>query len=241
MHLIIDNGNSRCKTAFFDKEHISSVQTNKELSIELLNTLLNEQPTIEKGILSSVKSIEKKTLQFFKKKFNGIILNSDTPLPIKTEYQNTETLGSDRIANVCAAEFLFPMQNSLVIDIGTCITYDLLLNGIHKGGYITPGLNMKAKAMNNFSDKLPLVSPYKEYSTPGKTTKTSMIGGIVEGTFNEIERFIKNYENEFNDLNILITGGDMKLFEIHLKNSIFADSNLTLKGLYNILKFNENQ
>lgn len=172
-----------------------------------------------------------------------IVLDDQTPLPIKNGYKTPKTLGKDRLANAVAAYHYFNNHNSLVIDAGTCLKFDFINeSNEYLGGSISPGLTMRFKALNTFTDKLPLVNP--EDSEPvemGVDTLTSIHTGCYTGMNREIEATIAEYKKMHGDLKILITGGDMDQLQkmgFSQKNSIFADRWLTLKGLNKILSHN---
>ena len=152
-----------------------------------------------------------------------------------------QTLGKDRIAAVIGAQSLLPAKNLLVIDAGSCITYDFLTGDRHYlGGAISPGVQMRLRSMNNYTNKLPLLS-WEGVERPqsiGRTTITSMLSGVINGIIGEMKSFIFEYEQQYERLKIVLTGGDSIFFEKELKNGIFADPNLVLKGLNEILIYN---
>lgn len=165
-------------------------------------------------------------------------MNQQLMLPIKLDYKTPETLGHDRVANAVAANQIYPNSTTLIIDVGTCVTIDFVQSGTYMGGSIGPGLKMRAQALHTFTAKLPLIEPVRDCSLIGTTTESSMQSGIVNGMCTEIEGMIKQYKQKFGLMYVVITGGDMAVFENALKSDIFADSNLTLKGLNMILQHN---
>ena len=150
-------------------------------------------------------------------------------------------MGLDRIAAVAGAQQKYPNTDVLVIDMGTCITYDFIDHqGIYWGGSIAPGLQMRLKAMHHFTDQLPLVSFDKtSLKLTGNSTEKSIQSGVYYGIQAEVNGFIQQYLQEHNDLQIIITGGDAHLFDIAPKNRIFADEFIVLRGLNEILKYND--
>lgn len=195
------------------------------------------QSNYDKAIISSTKEIPS-----FYKKASFIELNNKTPLPINLAYDTPKTLGSDRIALSVGASILFPNKNCLIIGTGTCITLDFLAKtGEYLGGAISPGLTMRLQSLNIFTDKLPLVKlkkNKKEFPLIGKTTEESIESGVLNGTFAEIEGTIAKYKENYKDLTVILTGGDLKLFEKNLKSNIFVFSNLQAIGLNRILNYN---
>jgi len=238
MNLIIDQGNTLFKVALFNDNELISKSKFRYSEIDLFNswvTKKNEKPL--NIIVSSVvnQKIDLSEL-LIKKEIN---LNEHTPLPISNKYKTPNTLGDDRLANVVAAFSLNPNQNSLVIDFGTCIKYDLINSkGEYLGGNISLGLNMRYKALHQFTDKLPLLKPSEINITHGVDTNSSIKCGIQLAIEHEIRGFIDSYTKEFKQLTIFMTGGDLKYFDKSVKNHIFANSNLTLIGLNEILKHN---
>lgn len=195
----------------------------------------------ENVLISSVRRGIGKIVELSTRTTNTIVLNHNTPLPIKSLYKTPQTLGVDRMASVVGAKFLYENKNNLVIDLGTCITYDLLDNeGTYHGGGISPGVDMRLKAMHKFTSKLPLIAVKGDPELIGKTTKECMLSGAVNGTIAELEGIINRYRQFFEDLNIIFCGGAAFFFESKIKDDIFAIPNLVLVGLNQILRFNLN-
>ena len=194
----------------------------------------------EKNINIIVSSVVNQTIDLSKLSINRVIyLDENTELPIINDYETPKTLGNDRLANAVAANSLNPNQNSLVIDMGTCIKYDLINSkGIYLGGNISLGLTMRYKALNHFTDQLPLLNPSNFKNTHGIDTESSIRCGIELAIEHEINGFIDRYTTEFKPLTIFMTGGDLKYFDKSFKNDIFANSDLTLIGLNEILRHN---
>lgn len=171
------------------------------------------------------------------------ILTRTTPLPLAIDYATPETLGMDRLAAAAGACYLHPGKNILVIDAGSCITYDLVdCTGTFRGGIIAPGLKMRMRSMAHFTRQLPDISGDWEKLTiglVGKSTKDCLANGAYEGQLHEIEGFISRFRKEYTDLVVMLTGGDADHFESRLKEPIFADSNLVLTGLNRILNYNK--
>ena len=167
-------------------------------------------------------------------------LTEKTPLPIDNQYGTPKTLGKDRIAAVMGAYRLFPNQNCLVIDAGTCITYDLLTK--HKtylGGNISPGIDMRLKAMHQFTAKLPLVERGQQERIWGTSTETALRNGGQFGALYELEAFIRVCKEKFDPLTVVLTGGDGNFFAENLKTKIFARPNLVEWGLLEIFQFSK--
>lgn len=237
-NLAIDNGNSSSKIAIFENDKIIKREVWKKSSVDRFEDFIEEH-NIEKVILSTVGKMDEKIEAFLQGQGYFISLSYQTPLPIKNAYKTPETLGDDRIAAVMGAYHLYPNQPCLVIDIGTCITYDFLTEkGAYLGGTISPGIRLRYKAMNSFTANLPLVKRQRLESFIGYSTETCIRTGAQLGTVHEMDGFIRQYQEKFGDINIIITGGDTEYFVSQLKSKIFAIPNLVLIGLNKILNYN---
>jgi len=239
MNLIIDAGNTRVKIAVFDESELiyNEVFTNENCIEVALKTV--EKYKCEHGIISSVGAIKKSEILFLKSKINLIELTSEVKIPFKNKYSTPKTLGVDRIALVSSAISNFPDKNVLIIDAGTCITYDFVNNkACYFGGAISPGVSMRYKSLNVFTKKLPLLEPSNEYSLIGDSTITSIHSGVILGVINEIDSAIYEYKKKNSDLTVVLTGGDVNFLSNKLKNSIFANPNFLLQGLNTILTYN---
>ena len=239
MNLIIDIGNSVAKLAVFDSNEIVEVHHCSNQLLEQLPGLCNRY-VIEKGILSSVITLsEECKKQLDELNIPIIELDYRTPVPIKNLYQTPQTLGMDRLAAVVGANSIQPGKPLLVIDAGTCITYDFIdEKGQYHGGNISPGKRMRFKALHAFTDKLPEINPEGEKPLYGKTTETAIRSGVIGGIEFEIMGYISHLKKIYPELLVFLTGGDEFSFDTKLKNTIFADGFLVLKGLNRILIYN---
>ncbi len=243
MKLIIDIGNTSSKIAIFNYNEIIDFQIIEKLNKETLNSILEKHPKIKSSILSSVSKHDDEIISILKKNLFFIELTHSTPVPFNNNYATPASLGKDRIAIASAATSLYPKKNVLVIDAGTCITYDIITNnGDYLGGAISPGLRMRFKALHNFTHSLPLVNlpvNAKEVDLVGNTTSTSILSGVINGINAEMESTINQYKMRYNPLLTVISGGDYYYFEKLLKSNIFATPNIVVHGLKKILDFNE--
>ena len=166
-------------------------------------------------------------------------LSSESKLPFTIPVGKPETVGTDRLAIAAAAVALFPKNNNLVIALGTCITFNFI-NTAHQliGGSISPGMEMRFKALNYYTAKLPVVKADWNVPLIGYDTVTNIQSGVVFGMVKEIDGIIDAYEKSFGNFNAVLTGGDIPFLAPHLKNKIFADPDLIFKGLYAISKVN---
>jgi type III pantothenate kinase len=241
MNLIIDIGNTRTKIAFFNKNTLLEKAIVEVLTLGNLLELIQRYP-IDGVILSATGKITEGVEEELRKSVYFIKLDHTTPIPIENRYGTPETLGKDRLAAVIAAYFQFPNRNCLVIDSGTCITYNVLTaDGAFLGGSIAPGLSMRFKAMHHFTARLPLVARKTEgVSLYGTTTETAMQSGAQIGLLSEVEGFVKRFKKEIGTLKLIITGGDGEYLYKNLNiPHIYYEPHLVLKGLNQILNFNK--
>ena len=235
MNLVLDIGNSYIKIALFEKsELIQKFQFSDNFEKNILDTLSNYE--IKYSIISNVGKIENTIIELLNNTTNLLFLSNQLKFPFKNLYNSKNTLGQDRLALVSAAAFKFPKDNVLIIDAGSCITYDF--KNEYLGGGISPGISMRFKSLNSFTTNLPLISSTNSFKLVGDTTKNSLISGVMNGTVSEINGIIKQYFKEFKNIKIILTGGDSNFLRKRIKNSIFADQNFLLKGLNKLLEDN---
>lgn len=242
MQLVIDIGNTRIKAALFegnDLKHFFVYDSTTEL---LASGILEKYP-IKHCILASVVNDIEPFLEKLRWKVTVLLFNADTPTPIKNLYKSAHTLGSDRLAGAVGGNNFSPNSNVLVIDAGTCIKYNFITkNNEYLGGAISPGLQMRFKAMHTFTSRLPLLEvDEKTDILIGTTSNESIISGAQKGAVVEVDGIIEEYKSQYPDIKVVLTGGDVNFFAKRLKNSIFADQNLILKGLNVILDYNLNR
>lgn len=243
MHnLVIDIGNTYSKIAVFKGKELIFFEQKKELGNADLENLISAYQVVN-ATISSVNNDILPLEDLLKKVTNYKRFTTDIQGDIQNNYQSPKTLGLDRWAKVIAAHCLYKKQNCLMIDSGTCITYDVLTdNNTYNGGSISLGLQMRFKALNHFTKRLPLVqfSVNDEEIGEGVDTASAIKRGVLQGAVNEIIGFI-SLENERNkDLKVILTGGDAVFLNKQLKNSIFANQiiyepHLVLKGLNEVI------
>jgi len=240
MNLTIDIGNTRSKIAIFKQNEITESITEKECSVSVLKDLFLKNPEIKSTILSSVKDINPEIIAFLKEKSSYFIdLNKDTPIPIENLYETKTTLGKDRLAAIIGANNIFPNTSVLVVDMGTAITFDFINNkNQYLGGTISLGLEMRFKALNQFTGKLPLLNKKEDYHIIAKTTEDAIISGVQNGIIFETDSYINKLRERYEDLKVILTGGDAIFFDKKLKNAIFVNLNLNFIGLNRILEYN---
>lgn len=236
MNLVVDHGNTSAKVAIFDQQEL--IEKRSFPVKEDLQHFL-QQADAENFIVSSVNTDAELISSWAIRAKRKFILTHKLPLPITIVYTTPHTLGVDRIAGACGALQLFPGYDSLVIDSGTCVTYDFTdADGKYHGGGISPGLTMRFQAMHTFTARLPLVKPAEQPELIGNSTESSMQSGVIWGMTAEMEGIINLYSAKYPRLKVVLCGGDSGLFEKKLKASIFASPDLVLLGLNRVLIHN---
>ncbi|WP_019037405.1 type III pantothenate kinase [Psychroflexus tropicus] len=244
MNLIVDIGNSQAKLAVFNADELILKLTldHQDLEDQIQDLINNPDFHLQNAIISSTAKPFPKLEDFLASHLKVIKFSHESQLNFINTYTTPATLGLDRIALVAAASGEFPKSNVLVIDAGSCITYDFIdQNSKYHGGAISPGLQMRFKAMHTFTGKLPLITESVQDSNYiGKSTKKAMQIGVFKSICYEIDGYIDDYLADYEDLTVVLTGGDYYLLSASIKNSIFATPNFLLKGLNKILQLNSN-
>ncbi len=237
MQLIIDVGNTRVKVAIFDDDTmVAKIVITLTQFVEDLGVFVADYP-IKKAIISSVGRLSREQSRSVQLRFPTILLSHKTPLPFVNDYGTPETLGVDRMALVAAFAKAYPGKNGLIIDAGTCITYDFInAEGHYKGGAISPGIRLRYKALHDLTANLPLLDTFMPESMIGDSTETAIHSGVMVGVVKEIDGIIDQYRSDFNVDIVILTGGDTEVLSKRLKNSIFAHSNFLMEGLNYILR-----
>ena len=238
MNLVIDQGNTFAKVGLFESDALLKSVAGLDQT-QLLAFVAENQP--DHLLISSVGTDEESLRTMFSPFCQKIIvLNPSTPVPLVKRYDTPHTLGADRVAAAVGAKKYFPNNDCLVIDMGTCITYDLVdANDNFEGGIISPGLRMRFKALYTFTKRLPMIDePNPEIALIGKSTTNAMQSGVMNGLKAEIEGIIFEYQDKYPNCKVLMCGGDAQYFERRLKTPIFVVESLVLEGLNKILIYN---
>ncbi len=242
MNLVIDIGNTRAKlVAFEGSKPIEEVHTSNT-TLEALPEFL-QRHAFRHGILGTVIDITPEAEERLKHiTFPMLHLNWQTPIPIQNRYASPERLGADRLAAAVGAYSQQPGHDILIIDAGTCITYDFIdAQGCYWGGNIAPGMHMRLKALHTYTARLPLVEAEGKVPMLGFDTETAIRAGAIEGMRYEIEGYIKHFKEKYPQLLIFLTGGDYINFDSTIKSLIFVDNFIVPKGLNCILTFNNDK
>ncbi len=234
MVLTIDVGNTNVKVAVFKQFNLldkfvfqkNNFQNNFQI-------VFKKYPNHKKAVLSSVSLLDEKDIIWLKNQIEIIEINVNSVFPFTNHYTTPNTLGIDRMVLAAGAVIEYPNQNILIIDAGTCITYDFITNKKeYLGGAISPGLNMRYKALNDYTAKLPLLENNTPDNFIGNSTSQSIHSGVVNGLCYEIEGFISEFSVKNEQFIIILTGGDAIFLANRFKSTIFADENFLLKSLH---------
>ena len=238
MNLIVDIGNSFIKLAIYKQGELLVVQRYKKVLVKDIKALYYKYP-FKRSIVSSVRKKRPYFLSYLEKHHQLLTLSHKTPVPIDNAYGTPKTLGLDRLAVMVAAAVTYPGKSALVIDIGTCMTYDYLKDGkTYLGGNIAPGVELRLRAMHHFTSALPLVSRKWNEEQLGSSTKSALQNGAIWGIKLEIESFIKTLTKKRGQMTVILTGGDATYFGERIDSKIYVERNFLLKGLNAILEHN---
>ena len=240
MELIIDIGNTVVKmVAFRGDEPVEEMRSEGD-DFSCIDAFVGKY-NFRCGIVGTVRDLTAKESEALARlPFPILRFSPDTPVPITNRYRTPETLGSDRLAAVIGASSLKPGKDLLIIDAGTCITYEVIdARGNYWGGNIAPGMQMRLRALHEFTARLPLVEAEGEVPGMGYNTETAIRSGVLRGMKYEIEGYIKSMRSKFPHLLVFLTGGDHINFDTNIKNIIFSDKYIVPRGLNKILDFNE--
>jgi type III pantothenate kinase len=233
MLLTIDVGNSRIKAAVFEQDTLVDLFIMGENdAVIIFSEIFIKYPKIKSAIYASVGKIEAEVLDTIQKHVETQIINHTTKLPFTNNYTTPKTLGIDRMVLAAGATLLYPKQNRLIIDAGTCVTYDFIDQDNHYlGGAISPGIALRYKSLNDYTQNLPILKLNSTEIFTGTSTENSIHSGVINGLTYEIDGFISQYFLKYQDLTVILTGGDAEFLAKRLKNTIFANSNFLLDSL----------
>ncbi len=242
MLLVIDIGNTRIKGAVF--EHNTILQQFSFAADDLqikLKAIANEFPNCKDIVVANVGNMKKEAFQQMIPAVKCHFVTREWTFPFENKYASPETLGIDRMVLASGAVLAYPNQNRLVIDAGTCITYDFIdNNNNYLGGAISPGIRLRYGALHQQTAKLPLLELKYPNHFIGNSTNEAIHAGVVQGLLHEIDGFIAQYQSENSNITIILTGGDADFLAKRLKNTIFANSNFLLESLYKTFQYQIN-
>lgn len=240
--MIIDIGNTVAKLVAFDgDEPIEEIRTSND-SLSALGAFAAKY-AFTHGIVGTVKELTAEAEELLRNLHIPILhFSHETPVPITNRYRSPKTLGADRLAAAVGARSLKPGKDLLIIDAGTCITYEVIdAKGNYWGGNIAPGMQMRLRALNEFTAKLPLVSAEGNVPGMGYDTETAIRSGVLRGMKYEIEGYIRSMRSKYPKLLVFLTGGDKINFDATIKSIIFADKFIVPRGLNKILDYNHDK
>ncbi len=236
--LCFDFGNTRLKCAIFYDDELNEVIVLKNDHLQTIDDVLQRFHP-DKTILSSVINHSPEIEKILAKATSFHKLSYQSGLPFTTPVGKPETIGADRLALAAAAVAFYPRKHNLVVALGSCITFNFINKwGEFLGGSISPGLEMRFKAMHDHTALLPIVEPNWNFPLIGYDTRTNLLSGVILGMSKEIDGIVDEYNKKYNNLNVHLTGGNTSFFTPHLQNKINADDNFLYKGLYAISEAN---
>lgn len=233
MIFTIDAGNTRTKLAIFEQNSIKKQVTfdNEDLEKKIL-LFFSDYPPLPRVILSSVINIDPAVMLWLKENTDLLVIDQHSHMPFANNYKTPTTLGIDRMVLAAGATILYPKSNKLIIDAGTCITFDFIdAQNKYQGGAISPGFNLRFKSLNDYTAKLPLVQLDNTHNLIGNDTQSAIQSGVINGVIAEIDGIIDQYKSDYQHLTIILTGGDTLFLAKRLKNIIFANSTFLLESL----------
>jgi type III pantothenate kinase len=233
MILTIDVGNTRIKGAVFEGSMLMEAFIFEKSTLEKsIQNIVIKYKKVAHLVVSSVSDVEKQSFSGLKEVLNIHFVSHKDPFPFENHYQTPTTLGIDRMVLASGATLQYPSHNRLVIDAGTCVTYDFIdEDNKYLGGAISPGLRLRYESLHNFTAKLPLLTLENPENFIGSSTSESIHSGVVNGLVHEIDGFINQYKEKYLNFIIILTGGDAEFLAKRLKNTIFANSNFLLESL----------
>jgi type III pantothenate kinase len=238
MNLVADIGNSSTKLAVFDNTKLVALERQESPGIDFLENLIGKWQ-IRRSIISSVREIPESIETIFRNEIPFMhILSHESKLPFKIAYETPDTLGPDRIAAVAGGFSAFPGSDLLIIDAGTAITYEVLTGDIYAGGNISPGIEMRFRALNAFTGRLPLVTYDESYTFPAVNTTDAIRAGVITGVVYEINEYIRTFEKKYKNLKIILTGGDSTVLSPKVAAECMLMPELVINGLNYILDYN---
>ena len=240
MYLIVDEGNSRAKVVVADNENIVYQSVTEDLNFDIVSGIVEQYQGICAAIISTTRGDGESLKAMVERCVERVLLftPATTPIPIKNGYDTPKTLGADRLAAAVGAWAMSPDSDVMVVDFGTAITIDYVVDGEFRGGNISPGVTTRFRALADYTACLPLCHPTDEVLEYGRTTVEAIEQGVMRGVEHEIRGYVEAFSKENDKKRIIFTGGDAKYFVKRIKNTIFADCEPLIYGLITILKYN---
>ncbi len=241
MLLAIDVGNTRIKSAVFEQDNMMEqfIFSNEDF-LEKIEIIFKKYSKVAIIVVASVGNLEKEDFSAFENRAKIVFITRELSFPFNNHYDTPNTLGIDRMVLASGAAIQFPKKNRLIIDAGTCITYDFVdENDNYLGGAISPGIRLRYESLHNYTAKLPLLKREIPKKTIGKSTEQSIHSGVINSVVFEIDGHIDSFISKNDNFIIIFTGGDADFLANKLKNTIFANSNFLLESLNQIYQYNQ--
>jgi type III pantothenate kinase len=237
-NLIIDEGNTRCKFAVMCESEVMFTADTEAFDIDVVAKLI-EGRDIKCAIVSSTRGTAERICEELRSKIERVLcFTAQTEVPIKIEYATRQTLGADRIAAAVGVVCGMGISDALVVDMGSAITFDIIENGVFKGGNISPGVGFRFEALHRFTASLPMCEATEPTEEFGNSTTSAIEQGVMQGVLHEIEGYAERISRSNVKKSIIFCGGDAKYFVNRIKNAIFAGRKLMFTGLNHILEYN---
>ena len=240
MNLIVDIGNSRTKAAVTDGGRVVAIRTAERMDEALVRSLVAEYPLIDRAIVASTAGDAGQAAAIIEQAgVRCLVFTPQVPVPLHNAYGSPQTLGADRLAAAVGIATMYPGRNAAIVDCGTALTVDLLTaDATYHGGFISPGMRMRFRALHEHTSRLPELGPTEEILPIGHDTRSCVEQGVMQGMTAEIEAHTARFEEKNSDLLKIFTGGDAKFFVKRIKNAIFEDCEPVICGLERILEYN---
>lgn len=237
-NLVVDEGNTLCKIAVVDGNEVVLDEYAADFDIGVVARLLEER-NIERAIVASTRGNAERISAALRSKIEHVLcFTPQTEVPIEIEYSTRQTLGADRIVAAVGVVCGLGIEDALVVDMGSAITFDVIEGGRFKGGNISPGVEMRFEALHHFTASLPRCTSGDVKEGFGTSTHEAIERGVMQGVLHEIEGYAERILTKNGENRIIFCGGDAKYFVNRIKNAIFAGRKLMFTGLNNILEYN---
>ncbi len=242
MNLVVDIGNTSVKTALFEGMKMISLERCDSGDVMIKVGSMLAFYDIDSAIVSSVTDDAEDILNLFRNKGCYVHhLTGKSKYPFASDYLTPDTLGVDRLAAAAGAVALFGAANIMIIDAGSAVTIDIITGKTFRGGSISPGMEMRFKALHSFTGRLPLCSFSDEIPFPPRSTKSAINTGVVKGLVFELNEYIRTFVADFHEPVVILTGGDSLLLAGLIEREFISLPNLVPEGLNYLLDFNREQ
>ncbi len=238
MNLLVDIGNTLTKIAVSDGKSIVTEFKLRSIDLDFIKDII-EDNNIKNIAISNVRKPNQKLFDLCNSKSNLYTFNKEIRLPFNNPYDDG-LVGEDRLSLILGAYSLYPQDNVLVVDLGTCITYDIKTSkNVYQAGGISPGLALRKKSLSSGTVNLNEIDPVYPKSMIASDTHSSISIGLLIGIQSEIEGMINRYKKTYKNLKVIVTGGDSIFLSGKLKNTIFTNSNFIYRGLNYLIEYNQ--